>query len=263
LNRSSARGAASVSRFARKMRLHSSPFIHIKSALRDVFDVVLPPYCGVCDLLLEPNEKVVCESCFQAIRFQDSSFCWVCGRPLKKKASRCEKCEEYPLTLSRVRSLGLYDDNLATIIHLLKYQQKPSLARRLGRMMSVVVLRDPVLSRAELVMPVPLHPVRRRERGYNQSELLSKSLANSAGFPLVTKALIRGRNTRSQTDLSPEERFRNVNGAFCVRHPDTVDDKIVLLVDDVMTTGYTLDSCAQVLLDAGTNKVCGITCAVV
>ena len=130
-------------------------------------------------------------------------------------------------------------------------------------MMSVVVLRDPVLCRAGLVMPVPLHPVRHRERGYNQSELLSRSLADSARLSLVTKTLIRKRNTRSQTDLSPEERFRNVNGAFCVRHPNMVDDRIVLLVDDVMTTGYTLDSCANALMSAGAREVCGITCAVV
>jgi ComF family protein len=149
------------------------------------------------------------------------------------------------------------------MIHLLKYGKRPSLAKRLGRMMSILVLRDPLLSRAELVVPVPLHSARQRERGYNQSELLASALAESLGIRLVKNALVRRKNTKSQTGLTPEQRMRNVADAFEVKKPDTLKGKKVLLVDDVMTTGSTLRFCAEALLGAGADKVFGITCAVV
>ncbi len=237
--------------------------VRLKQLTNDLTGFVFPPYCAVCEVPLRPNEKVICETCYQSIRFIDCHFCSHCGRPLNKTASRCKKCRDHKLNLTRIRALGAYDDSLSSIIHLLKYGQKPSLAERLGRMMGVVVTADPILSTAALAIPVPLHPVRRRERGYNQSELLARALADSVGLPLVTNALARKKNTKSQTNLTSEERSTNVAAAFEVKHPDILKDKRILLVDDVMTSGSTLHSCAEALLRGGAQEVYGITCAVV
>lgn len=250
-------------RFVLRMQLFSNFLSRHKSIVSDLVDFIFPPYCAVCEVPLQPDERVVCENCFQYIRFITPPFCQRCGRPLKRAVAGCRKCKDHKLNLARIRALGLYDDTLLSIIHLLKYEQKPSLAKRLGRMMSVVVLADHVLSRAELVIPVPLHPVRYRERGYNQSELLAGALADSIGLSLVTNVLVRKKNTKSQTNLSPEERFDNVAGAFGVKEPNILKDKRVLLVDDVMTTGSTLYACAEALLSGGANEVYGINCAVV
>ena len=240
----------------------NSLFSKSKSMICDIVDFVFPPYCAVCESPLQSGEKVVCEDCFQSIRWITPPFCRSCGRPLKRAVSECKKCRKNRLSLTRIRSLAIYDEILSSIIHLLKYEQKPSLAKRLGRMMSVLLLGDPVLSGVvELVIPVPLHPVRRRERGYNQSELLARALADSAGLPLLANALIRKRNTKSQTSLSPEKRFDNVADAFSVKQSDILKDKRILLVDDVMTTGSTLHSCAEALLSGGAQEVYGITCA--
>lgn len=238
-------------------------YTRLRSVVRDIVDIVFPSYCAVCEVPLESNEKVVCEQCYYSIKSIDSSFCQHCGRPLKRRASECKKCTEDRLSLTRIRAFGLYDKTLSSIIHLFKYGQKPSLGTRLGRLMSIAVLRDPLLSTAELVIPVPLHPVRHRERGYNQSELLASALVKSIGLSLITNVLVRKKNTKFQTSLSPEERFDNVAGAFFVKQPEILKGKKVLLVDDVMTTGSTLHSCAEALLSGGAQEVYGITCAVV
>jgi len=157
--------------------------------------------------------------------------------------------------------MGVYTGVLARLIHLLKYTRRLSLANRIGKLMSKLVIEDNFLRRAQLIIPVPLHPTRIRERGYNQSELLAKNLGECLNIPMSKKSLLRVRNTKSQTKLTPEQRKENVKGAFMVR--DTVDivNKHILLVDDVATTGATLDECAVALINGGASAVYAVTCA--
>lgn len=244
------------------MRLLKDLLRRPRSVGRDFFDFLFPPYCAVCDALLQSSERIVCESCFQSIRVVTPPFCQHCGRPFKTGRSSCAHCRDHPTSVKRTRALGLYQGALSCIIHLLKYEQKPSLARRLGLMMSTLVLRDPWFSSADLVIPVPLHPVRERERGYNQSRLLARAVSESTGLPLASHILMRRRNTRSQTDLPPEERLDNVADAFAVRRPQTIEGKRILLVDDVTTTGSTLHFCGTALLAVRVQEVYAITCAI-
>ena len=245
------------------MQLRDRVCVPLHSIVHDFADVIFPPYCAICGGPLDFNDRIICEYCYQSIKFVDAPFCQDCGRPLKKTGKDCTWCANHVLGLTRIRALGVYDRTLSPIIHLLKYGKKPSLAKRLGRMMSITVLRDQLLSRADLAVPVPLHSARHRERGYNQSELLANALAESLGIPLVTNALLRQKNTKSQTGLTPEQRMKNVAGSFQVKKADTLKGKKVLLVDDVMTTGSTLRFCAEALLRGGAEKVFGIICAVV
>jgi len=228
--------------------------------LQAVLDFVLPAFCGVCDKPLKEYEKVVCEECMSQIQFISEPYCLRCGKPTKGEKV-CIGCLLHPHKLLRIRVLGVYTGVLATLIHLLKYARKLSLATKLGSMMSKLVIEDNFLSRAQLIVPVPLHPTRMRERGYNQSELLAKSMVEYLNVPMSTKSLLRVKNTRSQTTLSPEQRRLNVKGAFIVKNNKDIANKHVLLVDDVFTTGATLDECAIALINGGAAAVYAITCA--
>ena len=115
----------------------------------------------------------------------------------------------------------------------------------------------------DYIIPVPLYPSRKRERGYNQSRILAEEVSKTISVPLAEKVLIRKKKTKDQTHLSPEERERNVKGAFVVRANLTLQGKKVILVDDVITTGSTLKECARVLKEAGAREVVGVTLVVV
>lgn len=115
----------------------------------------------------------------------------------------------------------------------------------------------------DCIIPVPLHLSRKRERGYNQSKILAEEISKTVSVPVTKKVLIRKKKTKDQTHLSPEERERNVRGAFVVRANSVLQGKKVILVDDVMTTGATLKECARVIKEAGAREVVGVTLVVV
>jgi len=157
--------------------------------------------------------------------------------------------------VSRARAIGAYDEALRAIVHALKYDARRSLARPLGAMMRA--RGADVLDGALCVVPVPLHPARRRERGFNQA----LDLANHLGLPVI-EALARVRRTPPQTELSAAQRRKNLDGAFtATRHARKLAGAVVVLVDDVSTTGATLDACAQKLKDAGVSEVRALTAA--
>ena len=135
------------------------------------------------------------------------------------------------------------------------------MAVSMGEQMARNFCRYPELAGAEIVMPVPLYPVKLRTRGYNQSERLAHSFALHTGLKLVTNALKRTRNTVSQTELNRKGRLLNMVGAFACERPETVKGKIILLIDDVATTGATLEGCAVALKAVGAKQVFAYTYA--
>jgi ComF family protein len=176
----------------------------------------------------------------------------------------CQPCRDWPPEYERAASFGEYEHELRELIHLLKYERVPPASKPLGRLLaeSIQALR---LKGAEptLVVPVPLHSSKRRERGFNQAELIARSALKQAraGFELKTRTLVRKRATRSQVGLDREARIANLRGAFKVVAPKLVAGRTVLLVDDVMTTGATLSECARALKQAGAAKVFAATVA--
>jgi ComF family protein len=162
----------------------------------------------------------------------------------------------YAAGLFKAKGPGKDDPDLMRgIIHNLKYRNKRSLARRLGEWMAGTLQGGEGF---DVVIPVPLHSARRRERGYNQSDLLAREVAAHLGIPFLTRALKRVKNTRSQTGLKREERLLNVQGAFRVKDKPAVSGKAVLLVDDVTTTGATLEACGEALALAGAGKIMAV-----
>jgi ComF family protein len=230
----------------------------VRFLLKSLADFVFPPICYGCDSEVEAG--LVCEACRLDLFTHELAVCPKCGRPCTRTAETCGQCKE-EFSLSRVRGLGLYVPPFDKLIHAFKYSGKTKVGELLGQALAALVRQDEVLSAADAVCPIPLHPARLRERGYNQSLLLAAAISMSTGIPLA-EFLARTKNTATQTlKTSPAARLKNLAGAFRLRPDVGVSGKTVLLVDDVMTTGATLDQAARELLKGGAATVLGVVVA--
>ncbi len=171
----------------------------------------------------------------------------------------CGPCRQDEPAFERLRSFGPYDAELRQLIVLLKYNKVRPLARLLGGWLATVVQQNPTLTEVDAIVPVPLYPSRRRARGYNQAELLAEELGRWLKKRVEPRSLQRIKDTPSQTGLTPLQRVENVRGAFAARAK--LDLRRILLVDDVCTTGATLNACARTLKRAGVEQVMAATVA--
>jgi ComF family protein len=235
----------------------------IRSALDAILSVLFAPSCAACGALLDhPTAGPVCPSCWRSIRPLTPPLCDRCGDPLPAwraisiPLARCPRCRRHEgRPVDRARAIGEYDGALRAIIHALKYEGRRSLACPLSALMRS--RGADMLSGVDWAVPVPLHPSRRRERGFNQAADLARGL----GVP-VRHALRRCRATITQTGLPAARRHRNVRGAFVLAPAGgQLEATTVVLVDDVSTTGATLDACARVLKNAGVREVRALTAA--
>lgn len=220
-----------------------------------VLAFVYPPYCLVCGSPLKMDEKLVCEPCWDEVERAEQPFCTKCGSSLKNPSQPCPSCKDEGYNFSAVRVATGFNETVQKIIHSLKYRGKRSLAKRLGVILANRTLGDERFTGADLLMPVPLHPSRARERGYNQSELIAEVIGQKLDLPVDKNILSRKKRTKAQTDLDAKQRRENVKGAFVVRRPEEVSGKRVVIVDDVLTTGATLEACTEALLSAGAKEV--------
>jgi ComF family protein len=230
-----------------------------------VLSVILAPSCAACDVLLErPTRGPVCESCWQSVRPFTPPLCESCGDPLPSwrvisvPMARCPRCRRTRRLVDRSMSAGAYDGPLRAVVHALKYEGRRSLAKPLARLMRSRCAA--VLDGADCLVPVPLHASRRRARGFNQALDLARHLSE-AGLP-VRQALRRVRATPTQTGLPAAQRHRNMRDAFAaVWRQRAPYGCVAVLVDDVSTTGATLEACARVLREMGVREVRAVTAA--
>jgi len=150
---------------------------------------------------------------------------------------------------------------LQDLIHQLKYRNRPGIGRYVGSLLAKRVVGEPGIPHITAVVPVPLHPLRNRERGYNQSAHIARGISDETGIPVLENVLARNLNTPTQTSLSPEARMANVEGVFEAGRVEAVRGATVSLVDDIFTTGATVNSCARALLQAGAGRVFVLTIA--
>jgi len=216
-------------------------------------DLLFPPRCIVCR---RPGTWL-CEGCLSSLPYIGDPFCQRCGMPLRE-GRLCVRCRCRPLRVEGIRSVFLFEGPVRVAVHRLKYRGRRSLAEPLGALMADWWAQHP--AEIDLVVPVPLHPRRLRQRGYNQAALLAAVLAGRIQQPLAEGVLFRVRYTRPQMELKEVERRRNVRGAFRGRD-GTVRGRRILLVDDVCTTGATLEACADALRKAGAAEVWALTLA--
>ena len=160
-----------------------------------------------------------------------------------------------------IRSSFVFNTSSRALVHALKYKGADYVAHYMGHLMAQRYTHLPELSGIEMIIPVPLYPSRCRKRGYNQSERLARAFAKEVSLPCNTTCLIRTRDTQSQTKLGRKGRLENMTGAFTCVRPEDVHNKIILLIDDVATTGATLEGCAIALRQAGAKRVLAYTFA--
>ena len=231
-----------------------------RQLVEPVLAVVFPARCAACgDPLDEPGRGSLCESCWARLPRHAVRPC-ACGFPVPRHGERCGRCRRGLSPLSRGASLGPWEGPLRTAVAELKYRGRRRIAGRLAALLLERPEVEELLQGAALV-PVPLHPRRRAERGYNQAELLARALAARSAAALAPALVIRRRDTPRQTGLSAALRRRNVRGAFAVPRPERVRGRILVLVDDVYTTGATLRACAEALRRAGAAEVRVLTLA--
>ncbi|MFO1243541.1 MAG: ComF family protein [Rickettsiales bacterium] len=233
----------------------------IKAPIHMLLDIIYPPRCVACRQEVSAAHSL-CTSCFSSIRMISDPSCACCGEPFDfavEKGALCGRCLSDEMPYDRACSVMIYDDASRRMITRFKYSDRTHLAVILSQLMSV--RGHELLSTCDVIAPVPLHWRRHLARRYNQSYLLARLLAQKSGKPVMKGLMRRVRHTSQQTGLSRSERERNVRGAFKVSPRAAVKDKSILLVDDVLTTGATIESCARALKKAGAGKVLVLTAA--
>jgi competence protein ComFC len=224
-----------------------------------------PEVCEICNHeRATVAEGFVCAACWQKVRFIKRPFCERCGLPYAGEittAFECNNCREMDLHFRAARSAVTANELMLEVIHRYKYQRalwfEPFLADLLIRAAAPVLARE----RCEMIVPVPLHAAKRREREFNQAERLARRLGRATGIPVNQTLLQRVQPTRTQTLLNRQARAENVQRAFALRPGRKLRGERVVLVDDVFTTGATTSACAKVLLSAGAGDVCVWTVA--
>ncbi len=237
---------------------------------RQFIDLIYPPRCPVCRTFLnhdrvriDQKEILLCPDCFEALIRIPSPACLICGEPFASGSEDhwCEACLRKRPFFEKTRAPYLYEGDLMTAIHQFKYGGKSHLADTLGPLLASFALTWLTDLTSPTVVPIPLHPKRLRERGFNQSQLLARYVSRALDAELDFLSLGRIRYTRPQTGLKRDERRKNVKGAFEVSDGKALKGRILILVDDVATTANTLNECARILKRAGAEKVFGLVLA--
>jgi ComF family protein len=238
----------------------------IQDTLNALTSVLFPAPCRICGCTLVNASRIpICIACLESFKPITDPMCQCCGRPfvseIAAQASQplCRLCRSTYYGFDSARSFAVYDEKLTSAILLLKYDQVTRLGDWFAARLAEVVQNAPDLGRVDLIAPVPLHTDRHRERGYNQAELIARPLAKRLGVKLNPRLLTRTKPRPAQLVLSRSEHWKSVRGAYAIREGAHVDKLRILLVDDVLTTGATLDACARVLKQAGAAAVMGLT----
>lgn len=245
----------------------TAPWQPLRGAMDALVSVLFPAACRVCRQPLATASRVpVCRACLATLHRIQAPVCHACGRPLPPAAADfaapvCHACRRGLYHFHLARSFALYDGPMERILLLLKYDPIAPLAAWFAARIEEVVRAEPSLAEVDCIVPVPLDRHRLRQRGYNQAELIARPLARRLALPLATDLLRRLRSRQPKLKLSRRERWETVRGAFVAADGGRVDSSRILLLDDVLTSGATLDACARALRSAGAATVHAVTVA--
>lgn len=223
-----------------------------------MLDILYPRRCALCDGVLLPKEKFLCRRCEGRAAFITGDYCMKCGKPVEGDEEYCPDCSRKETTFQCGRSVFVYDSLMRGSITRFKYHGRQEYAGFYAHAMyqQFHVWMDQIAPDA--LIPVPVHKERYRKRGYNQAELVAVELSRLCGVPVVSDYLLRTKNTLPQKELSDRERYVNLCRAFSLR-TETQElyktMKCVILIDDIYTTGSTIEACAQILSRRGVCKI--------
>ncbi|MGD8383211.1 MAG: ComF family protein [Syntrophobacterales bacterium] len=236
------------------------------SLVQELALFIYPPTCPGCGNPLHPERpEHFCSDCLRTLEFISEPYCPVCGVPYAKEIQNphlCGDCLAGIHSFDRARSTGSYRGSLREVLHRFKYGGQTSLARPLAHMLIAPGKHLARLHKIDRIIPVPLHPKRLRQRGFNQASLLARRLGSALRISVDYASLKRSRWTEPQTGLTRRQRAANVKGAFSLRSNEKLKGKGILVVDDVLTTGETVNQCVRVLKkDGGATEVAVLTVA--
>lgn len=220
-----------------------------------LLDFVYPPVCAACGNSLDEARELFCPACWTSIdegTHAAHGRCDRCGCPATAPRAPCTNCTGWEVAFERAVVLGRFAGPLQQAVHALKFSGQRSLGHALGGFLADQLGTE--LAAVDLLVPVPLHPARQRERGFNQSALIAAGLGEGLGRPVAAGLVVRRVQTRQQARLDAAARQDNLREAFACPGP-VPGDLCLCLVDDVLTTGATLDACARALRQAGARTV--------
>jgi competence protein ComFC len=235
-------------------RLGASPAYHLLHTFWVTVDWIYPPYCGGCH---KPGSRWCADCEAQAVKIDDSALCPVCGIP-QSENHLCSDCKGHPPRIKAIRSWAVYQGAVREAIHRLKFHSDLGLSEIFALKLMDIYIKTGW--NIDLITAVPLSRGRMKDRGFNQSGFIARSLALALRIPYYPVALKRIRETNSQVGLKVHERQLNVNGAF-IADQKVVGSKNILIIDDVTTTGATLSECSKACLEKNAYNVYGLTIA--
>lgn len=220
------------------------------SVVPRLLNLIYPSRCPVCEGQTDSfTFSPICKTCWSGIKRYEGPSCSICREPFTSEyATLCGKCLRQRPPFTRAISYGLYSDTLKEALHLLKFSSAKRLAKPLGMLVAGLDMPE-----VHGIVPVPLSIKGLRDRGFNQTMLISRTVSKGLGIPLFAGLLYKNKETPSQVGLSAKERLLNLRGAFSTRR--RLNGEKVLLVDDIMTTGATASECARTLLKAGAGEI--------
>ena len=222
--------------------------------LDGLLDALFPPRCAGCGV----RGEQVCSGCWPSIPWLGTEVCPTCASPTRL-GRICRRCTERPLAIDGARAACRFEGIARSAVHDLKFRGVRRRAVLLGQLAAEALAQRPLT--IDVLVPVPLSPGRRRQRGFNQSALIADEIGRRIGVPVEEECLERTRETSPQVGRSEVDRRENVVGAFACREPGRVVGRRIALVDDVMTTGSTLSAGAEVLRSAGAARVYAVVAA--
>ena len=220
-----------------------------------IIDLLFPRRCPVCDGIVMPKGRLICPGCVRALSFVKDPVCKKCGKELfSSDMEYCFDCVKHRRTFEYGRALINYDDHAKPSMAKIKYKNKREYLDFYGDAISLRY--EKLIRRMEAagLVPVPVHPSRKKERGFNQAEVLAQKIGEKLNIPVFPDMLVRNKKTMPQKALNPTERLKNLEEA-CMPGKIVPGVKNVILIDDIYTTGSTVEACTRVLKKSGINKV--------
>lgn len=239
-------------------RFYLKPY---KKIFNTILDFLFPPECPICQNPVS-DPLSICPECFKKIKFITPPLCEICGRPFEFEVygkTVCGKCLQKKPVYDKARSAFLYDSFSKQLILPFKYSDRTDLAPLLGQFL--IRAGAELLDQSDLIVPVPLNRWRLMKRKYNQAGILGKIISKKTGIPFSPFVLKRLRATKSQERLREKDRIKNVRNAFIIKNNKLIKNKKILLIDDVLTTGATVNECAKILKRNGAKSVYVLTVA--
>jgi ComF family protein len=227
-----------------------------KKTLACISDLIYPPSCAICG---KPSDEAICAECATNLTKISYSYCPICGYKLKDDDFFCPMHEEAPLLF--VRPSAPFDPVYRELIHELKFYGGVDIANFFGIILGKIIKDEKIFADYHVILPVPLHSRRLKERSYNQSEILAKMASTISEREFLNDCALRIRETEAQTKLGVKERVENVRGAFDIINSDRINGKSIIIIDDVVTTGATTNEIARILKKNGAKNICVVCIA--